>query len=82
MIQALSGFVALRDMVRHTESQFHLRQFDWVIKLWCRRQDNNKWCATFVLHVLHVILPPEKRKTFEHIYFCILFTLYSTGLDL
>lgn len=26
--QALSGFVALRDMVRHTESQFHLRQFD------------------------------------------------------
>ncbi|KAM7003323.1 transmembrane protein 17B [Tautogolabrus adspersus] len=25
--QALSGFVALRDMVRHTESQFHLRQF-------------------------------------------------------
>ncbi|XP_056137889.1 transmembrane protein 17B [Lampris incognitus] len=26
--QALSGFVALRDMVRHTESQFHLHQFD------------------------------------------------------
>lgn len=26
--QALSGFVALREMVRHTESQFHLRQFD------------------------------------------------------
>ncbi|KAM9754549.1 transmembrane protein 17B [Menidia menidia] len=26
--QALSGFVALRDMVRHTQSQFHLRQFD------------------------------------------------------
>uniref|UniRef100_UPI0037E81101 transmembrane protein 17B n=1 Tax=Semicossyphus pulcher TaxID=241346 RepID=UPI0037E81101 len=26
--QALSGFVALRDMIRHTESQFHLRQFD------------------------------------------------------
>ncbi|AWP08754.1 putative transmembrane protein 17B-like isoform 2 [Scophthalmus maximus] len=26
--QALSGFVTLRDMVRHTESQFHLRQFD------------------------------------------------------
>ncbi|XP_023118177.1 transmembrane protein 17B [Amphiprion ocellaris] len=28
LTQALSGFVALRDMVRHTESQFHLRQFD------------------------------------------------------
>ncbi|XP_029910239.1 transmembrane protein 17B [Myripristis murdjan] len=28
LIQALSGFVALREMVRHTESQFHLRQFD------------------------------------------------------
>ncbi|XP_069384913.1 transmembrane protein 17B isoform X2 [Paralichthys olivaceus] len=26
--QALSGFLALRDMVKHTESQFHLRQFD------------------------------------------------------
>ncbi|XP_034541628.1 transmembrane protein 17B [Notolabrus celidotus] len=25
--QALSGFVTLRDLVRHTESQFHLRQF-------------------------------------------------------
>uniref|UniRef100_A0A3B3CV08 Transmembrane protein 17 n=1 Tax=Oryzias melastigma TaxID=30732 RepID=A0A3B3CV08_ORYME len=25
---ALTGFVALRDMVRHTGSQFHLRQFD------------------------------------------------------
>lgn len=32
--QALSGFVALRDMVRYTESQFHLRQFDWLLKLW------------------------------------------------
>lgn len=28
IIQALSGFVALRNMVRHTESQFHIRQFD------------------------------------------------------
>ncbi|XP_073328708.1 transmembrane protein 17B [Pagrus major] len=28
LTQALSGFVALRDMVRHTESQFHLQQFD------------------------------------------------------
>ncbi|XP_039989775.1 transmembrane protein 17B [Xiphias gladius] len=28
LTQAVSGFVALRDMVRHTESQFHLRQFD------------------------------------------------------
>ncbi|CAI5664742.1 transmembrane protein 17B isoform X2 [Oreochromis niloticus] len=28
LTQAISGFVALRDMVRHTESQFHLRQFD------------------------------------------------------
>ncbi|XP_051238391.1 transmembrane protein 17B isoform X1 [Dicentrarchus labrax] len=28
LTQALSGFVALRDMVKHTESQFHLRQFD------------------------------------------------------
>ncbi|XP_030586865.1 transmembrane protein 17B [Archocentrus centrarchus] len=28
LTQALSGFVALRDMVRHTESQFHLRQFN------------------------------------------------------
>ncbi|KAM4618876.1 transmembrane protein 17B [Polymixia lowei] len=28
LTQALSGFVALRQMVRHTESQFHLRQFD------------------------------------------------------
>ncbi|KAF1387076.1 hypothetical protein PFLUV_G00101520 [Perca fluviatilis] len=28
LTQALSGFVALRNMVRHTESQFHLRQFD------------------------------------------------------
>ncbi|XP_041795635.1 transmembrane protein 17B [Chelmon rostratus] len=26
LTQALSGFVALRDMVRHAESQFHLRQ--------------------------------------------------------
>uniref|UniRef100_A0A3Q4BTI9 Transmembrane protein 17B n=1 Tax=Mola mola TaxID=94237 RepID=A0A3Q4BTI9_MOLML len=26
LTQALSGFVALRDMVRHTQSQFHLRQ--------------------------------------------------------
>ncbi|CAJ1057345.1 transmembrane protein 17B [Xyrichtys novacula] len=26
--QALFGFVTLRDMVRHTESQFHLRQFN------------------------------------------------------
>ncbi|KAK2842023.1 hypothetical protein Q5P01_012223 [Channa striata] len=26
--QALSGFVALRTMVRHTESQFHIQQFD------------------------------------------------------
>ncbi|XP_068459920.1 transmembrane protein 17B [Clinocottus analis] len=26
--QALSGFVALRDMVRYTGRQFHLRQFD------------------------------------------------------
>lgn len=32
--QAISGFVALRDVVRHTESQFHLRQFDWLLKLW------------------------------------------------
>ncbi|XP_078113712.1 transmembrane protein 17B [Sander vitreus] len=28
LTQALSGFVALRNMVRHTERQFHLRQFD------------------------------------------------------
>ncbi|XP_029377870.1 transmembrane protein 17B [Echeneis naucrates] len=28
LTQAISGFVALRDMVRHTESQFHLRQFN------------------------------------------------------
>ncbi|RVE72216.1 hypothetical protein OJAV_G00059710 [Oryzias javanicus] len=28
LTQALTGFVALRDMVRHTGSQFHLRQFD------------------------------------------------------
>ncbi|XP_071756482.2 transmembrane protein 17B [Centroberyx gerrardi] len=28
LTQALSGFLALREMVRHTESQFHLRQFD------------------------------------------------------
>ncbi|KAM4572709.1 transmembrane protein 17B [Odontesthes bonariensis] len=28
LTQALSGFVALRDMVRYTQSQFHLRQFD------------------------------------------------------
>ncbi|XP_028442124.1 transmembrane protein 17B isoform X2 [Perca flavescens] len=27
LTQALSGFVALRNVVRHTESQFHLRQF-------------------------------------------------------
>ncbi|XP_046889606.1 transmembrane protein 17B [Hypomesus transpacificus] len=31
--QALSGFVALRCMVRHTESHFHLRQFDGVQEL-------------------------------------------------
>ncbi|CAB1323037.1 unnamed protein product [Coregonus sp. 'balchen'] len=30
LTQALSGFVALRGMVRHTESHFHLRQFDGV----------------------------------------------------
>ncbi|XP_040019605.2 transmembrane protein 17B [Gasterosteus aculeatus] len=28
LAQALSGFVTLRDMVRHTGRQFHLRQFD------------------------------------------------------
>ncbi|XP_034390888.1 transmembrane protein 17B [Cyclopterus lumpus] len=28
LTQALYGFVALRDMVRHTGRQFHLRQFD------------------------------------------------------
>lgn len=28
LTQALTGFIALRDMVRHTESQFHLRQFN------------------------------------------------------
>ncbi|KAF3689037.1 Transmembrane protein 17B [Channa argus] len=28
LTQALSGFVALRNMVRHTESQFHIQQFD------------------------------------------------------
>ncbi|KAM9855027.1 transmembrane protein 17B [Aulostomus maculatus] len=28
LTQALSGFLALRDMVRHTESQFLLQQFD------------------------------------------------------
>ncbi|XP_075894145.1 transmembrane protein 17B isoform X2 [Nelusetta ayraudi] len=28
LIQAVSGFVALRDMVRYTQSQFHLRQYD------------------------------------------------------
>ncbi|XP_075995435.1 transmembrane protein 17B [Genypterus blacodes] len=29
LTQALSGFVALREMVRHTQSQFHLRQFEF-----------------------------------------------------
>ncbi|XP_013980564.1 transmembrane protein 17B [Salmo salar] len=33
LTQALSGFVALRGMVRHTESHFHLRQFDGVQEL-------------------------------------------------
>ncbi|XP_058502333.1 transmembrane protein 17B [Solea solea] len=28
LTQAVAGFVALRDMVRHTADQFHLRQFD------------------------------------------------------
>ncbi|XP_059190969.1 transmembrane protein 17B isoform X2 [Centropristis striata] len=28
LTQSLSGFVALRDMVNHTRSQFNLRQFD------------------------------------------------------
>ncbi|XP_028306613.1 transmembrane protein 17B [Gouania willdenowi] len=28
LTQAIFGFVALRDMVKHTESQFHLRQFN------------------------------------------------------
>ncbi|XP_061628825.1 transmembrane protein 17B isoform X3 [Phyllopteryx taeniolatus] len=28
LTQAVAGFVALRDLVRHTGSQFHLRQFD------------------------------------------------------
>lgn len=28
LTQALTGFIALRDLVRHTESQFHLRQFN------------------------------------------------------
>ncbi|XP_037539355.1 transmembrane protein 17B [Nematolebias whitei] len=28
LTQAVSGFVALRDMVTHTRSQFHLQQFD------------------------------------------------------
>ncbi|CAL8374230.1 unnamed protein product [Arctogadus glacialis] len=28
LTQAVSGFSVLREMVRHTESQFHLRQFD------------------------------------------------------
>uniref|UniRef100_A0A8C6UMM4 Transmembrane protein 17 n=1 Tax=Neogobius melanostomus TaxID=47308 RepID=A0A8C6UMM4_9GOBI len=28
LTQALAGFIALRDLVRHTESQFHLRQFN------------------------------------------------------
>ncbi|XP_017274388.1 transmembrane protein 17B [Kryptolebias marmoratus] len=28
LTQAVSGFVALRDMVRNTRSQFHLQQFD------------------------------------------------------
>lgn len=59
MIQALSGFVALRDMVRHAESQFHLRQ---LTEFWNRdvpttsrhtyltshltdsEADNKKWC--------------------------------------
>lgn len=32
MIQAVSGFVALRDMVRYTQSQFHLQQYNWAVK--------------------------------------------------
>ncbi|XP_041853354.1 transmembrane protein 17B [Melanotaenia boesemani] len=28
LTQAISGFVALRNMVRHTQDQFHLQQFD------------------------------------------------------
>ncbi|KAM6961182.1 transmembrane protein 17B [Aplochiton taeniatus] len=31
--QALSGFVALQELVRHTENHFHLRQFDAVQEL-------------------------------------------------
>lgn len=102
MIQGLSGFVALRDMVRHTQSQFHLRQFDWVLMLWClchvlthqdisftshrtdSETDSKNDMSLFVWYVVHGIFPPQswslKRKTFEHIYFCILFTLYSMGL--
>lgn len=32
-LQALSGFVALRAMVRHTESRFHLSQFNGIQEL-------------------------------------------------
>ncbi|CAL1595558.1 unnamed protein product [Knipowitschia caucasica] len=28
LTQVFAGFIALQDLVRHTESQFHLRQFD------------------------------------------------------
>ncbi|XP_076863441.1 transmembrane protein 17B [Brachyhypopomus gauderio] len=30
LVEALSGFAALRAMVRHTESRFHLRQFSGI----------------------------------------------------
>ncbi|XP_072529820.1 transmembrane protein 17B [Salminus brasiliensis] len=33
LAEALSGFVALRAMVRHTESRFHLRQFNGIQEL-------------------------------------------------
>lgn len=33
LFQALFGFVALRAMVRHIESRFHLRQFDGIQEL-------------------------------------------------
>lgn len=32
-LQALAGFVALRAMVRHTESRFHLSQFNGIQEL-------------------------------------------------
>ncbi|XP_030621198.1 transmembrane protein 17B [Chanos chanos] len=37
LAQIISGFAALRAMVRHTESHFHLRQFDGIQELGARQ---------------------------------------------